>query len=71
MMAQRNASKYFQEKIEIQKKIEKLEKEMHRRDEQFHISMLEIERQAQQDCEAFRAQYVIDPIVFINLVVQF
>jgi hypothetical protein len=68
---QKNASKHFQEKIVIQKKIDRLEKELIRRDERFHISMLDIERQAEQDCEAFNAQYAIDPLVLVNLVVKF
>lgn len=67
----KKASKYFQEKIEIQKKIEKLEKELLRRDEHFHTSMLEIERQAEQDRKEFNAQFVIDPLVLVNLVVKF
>lgn len=67
---QKNASKYFQEKIEIQKKIDKLEKDLLRRDERFHTSMLEVERQAEQDREAFNAQFVIDPLVLVNLVVK-
>lgn len=71
LVEQKNVSKHFQEKIEIQKKIDKYEKELLRRDERFHTSMLEIERQAEQDREAFNAQFVIDPLVLVNLVVRF
>jgi hypothetical protein len=64
-------SKFFQEKVDIQKKIDRLEKDLRKRDEKFHTSMLEIERQAEKERDSFNAQFVIDPIVIINLVVKF
>ena len=71
LQAQKNTSKLFQEKINIQKKIDQLEKNLHHRDEKFHTSMLEIERQAEKDYKVFNAQFAIDPIVVVNLVVKF
>jgi len=71
MRIRKNASKYFQEKIDIQKKIDKLEKELKKRDEKFHTRMLEIEQQAEQDRIKFNSQFEIDPAILINLVVKF
>lgn len=71
LAAHKNISKLFQEKIDIQKKIDRLEKQLSQRDEKFHISMIDIERQAEKDREAFNEQFIFDPIVLINLVVKF
>ena len=68
---QKSQSSYFQEKIEIQKKIEKLEKELKKRDENFHTNMLEIDRQAKEARTIFNTQFQIEPIVLVNLVVRF
>ena len=71
LKAQKNTSKLFQEKMDLQKKIDKLEKQLNRWDEKFHISMIDIERQAEKDRAEFNAQFAFDPIALINLVVTF
>jgi len=71
LQTSKNVSKLFQEKIEIQKEIDKLEKELSKRDEKFHTSMLDIERQAERDHESFIAQFVVDSVVSVNLIVKF
>lgn len=67
----KKASWYFQEKVNINKMIDRIKKELDKRDENFHSSMLEIEQQAEKEREAFNAQFVIDPTVLVNLVVKF
>jgi hypothetical protein len=64
-------SNHFQEKVEIQKKIDKLEKDLKKRDTEFHKCMLDIERQAEKERNAFNAQFEVDPVAIINLVVVF
>ena len=71
LQAQKNVSKLFREKIDIQKKIDKIEKELDSRDQKFHTSMLKIERQADQDRESFVSQFMIDSTILINLIVKF
>jgi ERCC4-related helicase len=71
LKAQKNFSKIFQEKIEIQKKIDRLEKQLSQRDEKFHDNMLDIEKQAEREHETFIAQFVFEPVLLINLVVKF
>jgi ERCC4-related helicase len=71
LQARKSASKLFQEKIDVQKKIDKLEKQLNQRDEKFHASMLDIERQVEQAREEFNTQFTFTPIVLINLVVKF
>ena len=71
LQTQKNASKLFQEKVDIQKKIDRLERELGKRDEKFHTRMLEIEQQAENDRKAFNAQFGIDPTVLVNIVVKF
>jgi succinate dehydrogenase flavin-adding protein (antitoxin of CptAB toxin-antitoxin module) len=71
LTAQMNASKLFQEKIDIKKKIDKLERQLKLRDENFHLSMTGIERQAEKASSDFNAQFAFEPIVLINLVVKF
>jgi seryl-tRNA synthetase len=71
LKTRKNASKYFNEKIDIQKKIDNLEKKLKKRDENFHSSMLNIEKQAEKDIKIFNAQYMIDLVVVINLIVKY
>jgi len=68
---QKGSFKNFQEKVDIQKRIDRLEKELVKRDEKFHDYMLEVEKQAKKDREAFNAQFVIKPTVLVNIVVKF
>jgi len=68
---QKGSFKNFQEKVDIQKKIDRLEKELVKRDEKFHDHMLDVEKQAEKDREAFNAQFVIKPTVLVNIVVKF
>jgi hypothetical protein len=71
LTTQMNASKLFREKIDIKKKIDRLEKQLALRDETFHTSMTGIEHQAEKAREDFAAQFAFEPIVLINLVVKF
>jgi hypothetical protein len=68
---QKNISRHFQEKIDIQKKIDKHQKELNKRDEKFHTKMLEIQEHAEKQKKEFNSQFEIDPIALINLVVKF
>jgi ERCC4-related helicase len=71
LTAQKNASKLFQEKIDIQKKIDKLQKQLNQRDENFHSGMTAIERQADEERVSFRKQFEFETFALINLVVKF
>jgi superfamily II DNA/RNA helicase len=71
LRTQKNLSKYFQEKIDIQKKIDTLEKSLRKRDEDFHDEMLKIQHQAEEERMKFNRQFEIETIAIINLVVKF
>ncbi|MCL2410348.1 MAG: DISARM system SNF2-like helicase DrmD [Treponema sp.] len=61
LTTQKNISKHFQEKIEIQKKIDKYKKEQNKRDENYHSAMLAVKNQAEEARNMFNAQFQIDP----------
>ena len=68
---QENTSKYFQEKMDIQKTIGILEKELKKRDDNFHHYMLGIEKKAEDEKNKFKIQFEIEIDAMINLLVKF
>ena len=68
---QKNESKYSQEKIDIQKAIDILGREIQKRDNNFHRYMSDIEKKADDEKDKFKTQFEIDISVMINLFVKF
>jgi ERCC4-related helicase len=68
---QKEYSKYHQEKMEIQKNIEKNQKELEKRIKAFPVEMTKVEQEAEEEKRAFAAQFRIEHEAIIHLVVKF
>jgi len=71
---QKKHSKYYQEKMEIQKNIDKHQKELEKRVAAFSDEMLKINQDAEKEKVNFSRQFIIEPTtidIVINLVIKF
>lgn len=67
----KDLSKHFQEKIDIQKEIDKYTKELEKESKNFHSHMSDIEKQAEKESQEYIARLDIDPIVIPYMIVKF
>lgn len=68
---QKESSKYFQEKIEIQKKIDKKTDALLKRDQRMFDAKAKIEEELRKQHEKFIEQFDVDGIINPNLVIKF
>lgn len=61
----------FQQKIDIQKQIDKFTLELSKKSEKFHSQMSEIEKQAEKEEQEYIAKLDIDPLAIPYIIVKF
>lgn len=67
----KDLSKHFQEKIDIQKQIDKYTLELTKKSEKFHSEMTQIEKQAEKEQQEYIAKLDIDPLAIPYIIVKF
>ena len=71
MEAQEAAAKDFLEKVDIRKKIGEKRTQLQKFQESFHKRVSDIRSEAEKEIAAFNAQYEINPILLVNIILKF